>query len=164
MTNQILTDLFERLSQAVHGAVKGLSEHDLAFRPEENANSIAWLVWHLTRVQDDHIAELMKQEQIWTAKKWHQEFELPFDDDATGYGHSSQEVAMVQASEALLTGYYDAVHKRTVDYIKTLTDKDYDKIVDPSWDPPVSLRVRLVSIINDDLQHAGQAMYVRGLL
>ena len=39
-----------------------------------------------------------------------------------------------------------------------------DRVVDRTWDPPVTLGVRLVSILDDDTQHAGQAAYVRGLL
>ena len=89
---------------------------------------------------------------------------MPFDPSATGYGHSRDDVAAVQVSSAeLLTGYYDAVHERTVRYVQTLTPPDLDRIVDDSWDPPVSLGVRLVSVISDNLQHAGQAAYVRGL-
>jgi hypothetical protein len=169
VTQMILIDAFERVRHAVHGAAKGLSEHDLAFRPSEDANSIAWLLWHLTRVQDDHIAELRLRgsEQVWQTKKdksWHKKFGLPFDVAATGYGHSSDEVATVQASEALLTGYYDDVHQQTIAYIKTLKPADYNRIVDRNWDPPVTLGVRLVSILEDDLQHAGQAAYIRGLL
>jgi hypothetical protein len=63
----------------------------------------------------------------------------------------------------LLAGYYDAVHERTRGYVQSLTDGDFDRIVDDSWDPPVSLGVRLVSIAADDLQHAGQAAFVRGV-
>ena len=63
----------------------------------------------------------------------------------------------------LLAGYYDAVHTRTIDYLHTLTEADFARIVDMSWNPPVTLAVRLVSILSDDLQHAGQASYVRGL-
>jgi hypothetical protein len=36
--------------------------------------------------------------------------------------------------------------------------------VDDYWDPPVTLGVRLVSIISDDLQHVGQAAFIRGVI
>ena len=71
---------------------------------------------------------------------------------------------MVQvASGDLLLGYHDAVHEQTIRYVERLTDADLSRIVDESWDPPVSLDVRLVSVISDDLQHAGQAAFVRGV-
>ena len=66
-------------------------------------------------------------------------------------------------SGELLTGYHDAVFEQTTRYVAGLADDDLDRIVDERWDPPVTLGVRLVSVISDDLQHVGQAAYVRGL-
>ena len=41
---------------------------------------------------------------------------------------------------------------------------DLDRIVDTRWTPAVTLGVRLVSVINDSMQHVGQAAFVRGCL
>lgn len=162
--NDVLIDGFERVKQVVHEVVRGLGEAKLAERPGEDANSIAWLIWHLTRVQDDHLAELMGTEQMWTSGGWVEQFDLPFEHEATGFGHSSDEVGMVVASAEELASYYDAVHAATVAYIAQLKPQDYDEIIDEAWDPPVSRGVRLVSVLNDCTQHAGQAAYVRGLV
>ncbi len=136
----------------------------LAYRLDPEANSIAWLVWHLTRVQDDHVAEAAQLEQVWTSKGWAEKFGLPFGRLATGYEHSSGEVADVEADAELLTAYHDAVYEQTIRYAGTLTDADLPRVVDESWDPPVTLGVRLVSVISDDLQHVGQALFIRGIL
>jgi hypothetical protein len=56
------------------------------------------------------------------------------------------------------------VHARTAGFLRGLTDNDLDRVVDENWDPPVTLGVRLVSVLDDDLQHVGQAAYVRGFL
>jgi uncharacterized damage-inducible protein DinB len=160
-----LIDAFGRIREAVHEAVEGLSPEELAYRVDPDANSIAWLVWHLTRVQDDHLADAAGTEQVWISEGWADRFALPLERLATGYGHGTDEVAAVRVPSAeLLAGYYDAVHERTVAYLERLTDRDLARIVDESWDPPVSLGVRLVSVICDDLQHAGQAAFVRGIL
>ena len=161
---ELLAEAFGRIHVVVVDAVRGLSEEELAFRPDGRCNSIAWLVWHLTRIQDDHIAHVAGIEQAYTAEGWADRFGLPFPPEETGYGHSSAEVAAVRASADLLTGYYEAVHGRTVKYVQGLGEADLDRVVDQHWDPPVTLGVRLVSVINDDLQHGGQAAYVRGLL
>ncbi|NVI90538.1 DUF664 domain-containing protein [Actinomadura sp. BRA 177] len=161
----LLTDGFDRVQGVVHGAAGGLTAQQLAYRPADGANSIAWLVWHLTRVQDDHVADAAGTAQVWTEDGWDGRFGLPLDASDTGYGHTGDEVAAVQVESAeLLTGYHDAVHDRTVKYVSALTDGDLERVVDRAWDPPVTLAVRLVSVISDDLQHAGQASYVRGLL
>ena len=162
---EVLEDALSRVREVVHDVVSGLSASQLAYRPGPDANSIAWLVWHLTRVQDDHVSEVAGTEQVWTGDGWSGRFNLPFDDFATGYGQSAADVASVKVSSGdLLTGYYDAVHAKSLAFVRTLTDADLDQIVDARWDPPVTLGVRLVSVIDDDTQHGGQAAYVRGLL
>lgn len=157
-------DAFGRIREIVHAAVDGLSEDQLAFRVDDSANSIAWLIWHLTRIQDDHVADVADADQAWVAQGWAERFGLPFDIADHGYGHSSEQVAQVRAPAELLTGYYDAVHDNTLAYVSALTDDELPRIVDTSWDPHVTLGVRLISVIADDLQHAGQAAFVRGIL
>jgi uncharacterized damage-inducible protein DinB len=162
---ELLADAFGRIRRAVHQAVDGLTAEQLAFRVDPGANSIAWLVWHLTRIQDDHVAGVAQAEQVWTARGWVERFGLPFDPRDTGYGHQAGEVAAVRVdSGELLAGYHDAVHEQSIRYVERLGDADLARIVDRSWDPPVTLGVRLVSVIADDLQHAGQAVFVRGIL
>ena len=160
----LLHDLFDRVATDVHGAVEGLDHDALTHRVGGTANSISWLVWHLTRVQDDHVAEVAGTEQVWTADGWAGRFGLPFDDAAIGYGQGSDEVAAVQADAGLLLGYHDAVHARTLAHVDGLADADLDRVVDRRWDPPVTLGVRLVSVADDDMQHAGQAAFVRGIV
>jgi len=163
-TGALLVDAFERVRGATHGAVEGLTVDALAFRPGPDANSIGWLVWHIARIQDDHVAQLRDTEQTWIADGWRDRFALPFPPDATGYGQSSADVAAVRAPSEQLLGYYDAVHEKTIDYVRRLTADDLDRIVDRAWDPPVTQGVRLVSVISDNLQHGGQAAYIRGLI
>ncbi len=164
-TAELLEDGLSRVREVVHDVVRGLTAVQLAYRPGPDANSICWLIWHLTRVQDDHVSEVADTEQVWTGDGWSARFGLPFDASATGYGQNSADVAKVRvASGDLLTGYFDAVHAKTLGFVRTITDADLDRIVDERWDPPVTLGVRLVSVIDDDAQHAGQAAYVRGLL
>jgi hypothetical protein len=162
---ELLLDAFGRVREVVHEVVGGLTSEQLAYRIDDDANTIAWLVWHLTRIQDDHVADVAQHEQVWTASGWVERFGLPFDPRATGYGHSSDEVAAVRVESGdVLIGYYDAVHEQTSRYVAGIVDADLDRIVDERWDPPVSLGVRLVSVIEDSLQHAGQAAFVRGIV
>jgi uncharacterized damage-inducible protein DinB len=160
----ILLDGFSRVQENVHAVLDGLTAEQLGYRPDDASNSIAWLVWHLTRVQDDHLADVESAEQVWTSDGWFDRLGLPFGPEATGYGHSGDDVAALKVeSGALLAGYHDAVYERTRAYVATLSDADLERVVDESWNPPVTLSVRLVSVIDDDAQHIGQAAYLRGL-
>jgi hypothetical protein len=161
----VLVDAFGRVREAVVEVVEGLTPEQLTYRVDNQANTIAWLIWHLTRVQDDHVSDVRGAEQVWLSDGWMERFDLPFDPMETGYGQTSDDVAAVRVDSGdLLIGYYDAVHDATVGYVRTLTDDDLDRIVDEAWDPPVSLGVRLVSVIADDLQHVGQAAFIRGVV
>jgi len=157
----LLVDAFNRVRELVEELTDGLTEEDATFRPAPDANTVGWLLWHLTRVQDDHIAGLAAVEQAWP--RWRDRFGLPFSDWATGYGQSPDEVAAVRVSGELLAGYHADVHARTLDYLQSITDDELARVVDTHWDPPVTAGVRLVSVVSDVLQHLGQAAYVRGL-
>lgn len=161
----LLLDAFGRFVTDVEAAIVGLSADELARRPDAEANSIAWLVWHATRVQDDHVAELAGREQAWTELGFVDRFGFSLDRSDTGYGHGPQQVAAVRPDGPdVLLEYVRAVTDRTGDYVRGIDAAELDRIVDRSWDPPVTAGVRLVSVIDDCLQHAGQAAYVRGLV
>lgn len=161
---ELLTDAFERIVEEGRAVVEGLDDDRLGWRPRPDANPIAWLVWHLARIQDDHVADVAGQEQVWTAQGFADRFGLPFEAGDTGYGHTSAQVARVRVGADLLAEYLGAVHERTTAYLAGVTPEDLDRVVDTRWDPPVTLGVRLVSVVNDGAQHLGQAAYVRGLL
>ena len=162
--SDLLLDALGRVREQLPDVVVGLDDDDLAWRPDPEANSIAWLVWHLSRVEDDHVCGVSGDEQTWTADGWAERFDLPFPAEQHGYGMSSADVGRVRVGGDLLAGYYDAVAAHTAAYVATLSAADLDRVVDEQWDPPVTLGVRLVSVVGDVNAHLGQAQYVRGML
>jgi hypothetical protein len=162
---QVFEDSFGRVDEGVRAVVDGLSAEQLAWAPSPGANPIGWQVWHLARVQDSHVTELVGGDEVWTSGGWAARFGLQPDPENTGYGHTADEVAAVRADgpDALID-YYDAVRARLTELLATIDPAGLDRIVDRRWDPPVTLGVRLVSIVDDCAQHIGQAAYVRGLL
>ncbi|MBS44473.1 MAG: hypothetical protein CMH83_15180 [Nocardioides sp.] len=163
----LLTDAYGRVLETTRAVLDGLTVEELAHRPGPEANSIGWLVWHLARVQDDHVAALAGVEQRWTAEGFAARFALPYDDADIGYGQTPGDVAAYSGAGVTapdLMAYLEAVHSATVSYLATLGPDDLDEVVDERWDPPVTRGVRLVSVVDDDAQHVGQAAYVRGLL
>ncbi|PPF61322.1 hypothetical protein C5C13_01310 [Clavibacter michiganensis] len=161
----LLVDAYGRIAEIVRDAVDGLDADELAFRPDPEANSIGWLVWHLARVQDAQVADVAGHDQAWSTGGWAGRFALPFEESATGYGQSPEDVAVLEGVTAeLLVGYLDAVQSATLAYLSGLDDAELARVVDQDWTPPVTLGARLVSVLADDLQHAGQASYLAGLL
>lgn len=155
---------FGEIRHLVAGAVDGLSPQQLVWRPDPRSNSIAWLVWHLTRVQDDHVSEIADRPQTWD-DGWPERFGLPAGARDTGYGHTPDQVAAIRPSGPdVLTAYHDAVCEQTRAWLESATPEDFDRIIDERWDPPVTVGVRLFSVTSDCLQHVGQAAYLRGLV
>jgi hypothetical protein len=164
-TADILVEAYERIRQLVHIAAEGLGEADLAYRPEPGANSIAWLVWHLTRIQDDHVSEIAGRDQVWVSGVWAAALGMEPDPDRLGQGDGPDDVAAIRPGDAsALLGYHAEVMDRTVAYLGTVDDTELSRIIDRSYDPPVSVGVRLVSVLSDNIQHAGQARYLRGIV
>ena len=161
----LLIDGFGRIRENVVDILSDLAPAQLAHQVAPGANPISWLVWHLTRVQDDHVADAFGAVQVWTAGGWAVRFGLPPSMLDHGYGHTSAQAAEVGAATAaagLLAEYHEAVHAQTVKLVSQVTDADLDRVVDTRWTPAVTLGVRLVSVLDDDMQHVGQAAYVRG--
>lgn len=163
-TKDVYLDAYGRIRDLVHRISKDLDPETLAYRPDPDANSIGWLLWHLTRVQDDHVSEIAGRDQVWVSADWPARFGLEADPSDTGYGHTSAQVAAVRPDgPSAITGYHDEVYAATEAYLQTVDGAELDRIIDYSWDPPVSVGVRLVSVVDDSYQHTGQAAYVRGM-
>jgi hypothetical protein len=161
----ILIDAFERVRSASHGAGRGLSRNILEAKVDPETNTIAWLLWHIARGQDAQVSDLMGEEQVWTADGWAARFALDLPEDSTGYAHTPADVSKVSGADVdLYLGYIDAVCDRSINYVGELGDADLEKIVDERFTPPVTQAVRLFSVVSDDLQHAGQAAILRGIL
>ena len=159
----VLTEAFGRVTELYDDVADGLDEDAMAHRPGGTGNPIGWLLWHLARVQDDHVAALADQPQVW--EQWQERFGLPNGTDDIGYGHTSEQVDAVRITDPeLLTGYHREVTLATARYLGTVDERELEREVDQRWDPPVTAGVRLISIVGDCLQHLGQAAYVKGLL
>ena len=143
----------------------GLTPEDLNQQPHRDCNSMGWLTWPLTRVQDDHIADLMGEKQLWKKDEWHARFNRQPDAKDIGFGHTPKQVAAFKSPEvSTLLNYHKAVLERSKRYFLTLSDTELERELDEPWYQPLpTVGVRLISILADSLQHAGQMAYVRGL-
>ncbi len=163
---ELIADGFSRVLEVLEPAFDGLTPADLDLRPNEQANSMGWTAWHLCRGADAQIAALMGANQVWTEKAWFTKFKMPPDPDNTGYGASSEEVGKFRSPEpAVILGYYREIMAHTKKYLSSLGLSDLDRKLDETWFQPVpTVGIRLVSILADSLEHAGEIAYIRGLV
>jgi Protein of unknown function (DUF664) len=163
--NDLIIDGLNRVDEDFRRALEGLTAEQLGFRPAEHANSVAWLAWHLTRVMDDHVSELAGRPQAWISDGWHARFGKPGDMGDTGFGYGPAEVAALRPESAdVLLEYFAFVFERSLGYVRAVSCGDMDRVIDRRRDPPVTVGVRLISVVNDCTQHVGQLAYLRGLI
>jgi hypothetical protein len=163
---QLLLDGYGRVLGELERALDGVSRSDLNIRPHPDCNSMGWLAWHLTRVQDDHIADLAGDEQLYIKDGWYSAFDCPADPHDVGFGHSPEQVAAFRSPDiATILDYHRSVLERTRTYVTGLSEKELDRELNEPWFQPLpTVGVRLVSVLSDSLQHTGQIAYIRGLL
>ena len=161
----LVLDALARVRDMVRDALKDLSAEELLAPPRPH---IAWLVWHLTRVQDTNFSALMERPQLWIAGGWHQRFQMPADPKDYGSGHRqtrAQVEAFTVTDKPLLLEYLDAVFAQTKDYLGAVSNDDLNRVLnEPQYQPLPTLSVRLASVINCNTRHAGQIEYLRGLV
>jgi len=161
----VIADSLGRGRGVLHRALDGMSDEALAYRPAEHMNPIGWLAWHIARVEDMHVADLLDEGQLWTDGDWHERFNMPPDARDFGTRQTLDQVNAVNSPSAeLLLEYYGAVAARTDEYLNTLTAKALDRVLDePQFQPLPTVGVRLNSLVHHAAHHAGQIDYLRGL-
>lgn len=162
---KLVIEGFVRIPEFVEEAIEGLSAADLTWQPEDRANSIGWTVWHLIRVEDSETASLMGKEDLWIQEAWHAKFKRPADPEDTGYGHTEEQVKAFQSPDTqIYLDYLEAVTARTKQSLASLDTSELNRELDEPFTPRPTVGVRIVSVLADCHQHAGEALYIRGLL
>ena len=157
----VLGALDTSYNSLINRATSGLSGEQLLHLPTQESNSIAWLVWHLSRWKDRYAALLTGLELVWTAQGWAQRFGM--DATADGFGDTPEHVAAFRPARDLLFGYAEAAHNATVERIASLTPDVLDREFETAVGPRPGRRV-LVMMLMDFTQHNGQVAYIRGML
>lgn len=164
-SKDLLMDAAQRPLVTADRVLAGITEACLHARPAGQGNSIAWLVWHAARQMDAQLAHLAGTEQIWVSGGWAERLEIARGAGEIGFGDSDTDVAGLRVSDpGLLLEYFGGVVHAFVKYVTRLSDDDLQAVVDPAYDPPVILGIRLVSVIEDAVGHVAQAAYARGLV
>lgn len=163
-TDVISTSL-ERNWSMVGRALEGLDDAIMARQPNDDSNSIAWLMFHMNRVVDLFFNErLQSKPHIWVKDGWHQKFGMDDNPANNGQGWTKEQLAQwTPPSKELLMAYSEAVKECAREYLKALTDEELagSVMIQPANEP------RLISdllgvFVFDNITHGGQIAYLRG--
>ena len=163
-TEDIMAAL-ERNWEMIDLALAGLDGPTLALRHTDQCNSIAWILWHLSRVVDTFIhTRFQSKPQLWVRESWHKKFKMSEDPEDRGVGWTAEQVAAwVPPSREVLLGYFEAVKGSARGYLPTLTSADLDrKIVSTPVPHARPIADVLGQMTWDNIAHGGQIAYLRG--
>jgi hypothetical protein len=163
---ELILDGYGRIEQKLEPILKGLTKKELDWQPCAACNTIGWTVWHLARVQDVQIAELMGEDQVYLKDKWYERFKREADPEDTGFGDSAEDVAAFRSPDVKTQmGYLRATLEQSRNYLNSISPEDLDRVLNEPWFKPLpTVAVRLVSILADGHQHAGEVSYIHGLM
>jgi hypothetical protein len=160
--NQFIIALLEASYRSLKQAPDGLTDEQLYYQPTAETNSIAWLMWHLSRWRDAVSATISGEAQVWVSEGWAVRHGLP--GDRTVLGDTPAQVTALRVERSLLFGYVDAAHRVTVERVSKLNPTElvqssvsYVGERRPAWRA-------LAGVCNDSAQHGGQIAYLRGLM
>ncbi len=97
---------------------KSIPEALMRQRPYPQVNSIAWNVWHLTRVEDAGLNLFVgERSQVFDEDNWMQRLNLPWRHQGSGMTFPEVDELNQQINLQGLHDYSDAVHARTLEIV-----------------------------------------------
>ena len=163
--NQTTIAALKRNWEMVISAVSDVDEETMATRPNEDSNSMSWLVWHMARVTDRFIHfRLADKPQIWSVDAWYEKFNMPDEPNDMGMGWTNEQVAAWQApSKEMLMEYFNKANDAAAGYLSSMSEDDLKREV--NWTAPNGTMVvadALSILVWDNIVHGGQVAYLRG--
>jgi uncharacterized damage-inducible protein DinB len=153
----------EEYFQGLKRAIEGLTPAEIRWQPTLHTNHIAWLVWHLARVEDGWVSRLRRCPAVWQADGWADRFRM--DPASSGSGQTMDEVrAMPDLSLTDLMAYFDAVRAVTRRYLEQATDADLaQEYPHPRFGSRTGSWI-VGHILVEESQHVGQVALLRGMI
>lgn len=157
----VLLDAFTRVHDSLHRTLADLTQKELTQEPHP---SIGWLAWRLSRIMDNIVSRFAGREQLWIGDGWAARFGMPPEplDFGRAATHTREQVRAFRASADLLLAYHDATYQSMKTYLETLTAEDLARVLDePQYQPLPTVAVRIVSVLENAMNNAGQIGYLK---
>jgi uncharacterized damage-inducible protein DinB len=157
-------ETIERSDAVLRRAVEDLSADELRNQPAgPRSNPVGWLVWHMTRTRDSIIASITGAATIWESDGWADRFGMA--GEPPRFVPENVHTFDPKDFETLI-GYFDAVAEKTKEAVEGMPEDDMERLVESTIPgrPAQPVASRLSVIMNDNIQHAGQIAYLRGLI
>jgi uncharacterized damage-inducible protein DinB len=163
MFKEAIQSGLEEYLQALQRTIEGLTPDEMRWQPTPHTNHIAWLVWHLARVEDRWVSRLRQAPEVWNDEGWANRFRM--DPESNGFGQTMEEVrAMPEIALQDLMAYFDAVRVVTRHYLEQATDADLAQTYPhPRFGECTGAWI-VGHILVEESQHVGQVALIRGMV
>ncbi len=169
-TSALLLLQYQTMQRHFNSIFQDLNDEQMNWKPEGDANTISFLLWHVLRAWDSYYSMLFNSPELYEAEGWPKKFGFDvtgkgYDGTAMGTGFSTEDVAIVNAKPEVLAAYFDALLSVLNGYLKTATDEALgQEFIVPWWPNPSTVAGVLSHVLTHGMEHIGQALYVRGML
>ena len=154
-------DTLRQVQLRLLATCQGLTQDQVLWRPTPYANNIGFILWHLTRGEDNVISNLSSPEPtLWVSQGWHEKFNQPVEAPDPGDRMGLQSLPIPGLD--VLLGYSEAVHEKSQSFFSALPGERLDQAPDPTR-PQRTVAAALRHLITHKNNHHGQIDYIRGL-
>ncbi len=161
---EVLANLVRQNGEMIETALEGLTEEELYKQPNDQCNSIGWLLWHLARSEDDLVSLMNEAPEIWTEQGINERFGMGAEETGEGDGHEKISAFRAPSTDDLKS-YWRASEAKAISYLDSLRPADMDREM-PAMvgEGTTNLSTYAEDTVNEALVHGGQIAYVRGML
>ena len=154
-------EALERARAVTMIAIDGLTPEHFHWRPNPTANSIAFLLWHISRVEDRFTSDLRNMEEIWLTEEWHKKFAVAISENGIGWG--PEQIQDFRPAIELVVSYLQRVRNISLETISRLNISQFKEQLTPSR-PDFTVANTLQTIVYHENHHQGAIGYIRGLI
>ena len=160
--SQFIRTMYTDLIRGFRAEVESLTPEEMYFRPTDDANSIAFILWHSTRSQDTNVHSLVKGiPSLWESEGWHQRFGLSAKDGGTGF--NGEQVGAFRPEKEELLAYCHRVWEVVPGILDDLTEAHLDSA--PNQERPTMTVGRSLAnfALGHGFWHLGDIRFLKGL-
>ena len=152
----------ERSQEYLTRALDGLTQKEAAWSPGPECNSIAFTLWHMTRVEDFFIIRVIQgKTELYEVEGWREKLGTPAK--VTGARFTAEELqAWPVPKLETLRGYAESVREKTLALLQSVTSEELNAVPKPDRSPE-SVGAIFGRIITEVAMHVGQMAYLRGI-
>jgi len=160
--NGFISSVIKRSYDWIKLACDDLTEDQMHYQSTPDSNSIAWMVWHSSRIKDQVTASIVGESEVWLADGWAERFGIA--PEANGIGDRPEQVTSFRVRSDFLLGYADAAHNVTIQRLSKILPA---QLAQPSRYVLGDTRPvwrSLQGMLGDAYSHAAQVSYLRGMI